>query len=249
MLIFHLDATYVHELSTFDADTYGHNRLAIDKLNAVIHYVQDHYLPNIVSYGHHILYSLPVWKSGTKLPEYSVTSIAFQVYSKQVVDRRNWSIIPKSAQPVILILGMHQFRPLPSLRLPYGTNWHLYGTNNTSYGSVALSREISLTRRLLSLLASVNAATTVVPVWLDVLDGDWRLEVTTWANSKKFKKDALDGGCGWKSSGSSASSLDYTWDHYDEWTYKGKVDSVIHDAYKVTCKSDLYHITYVLKKS
>ena len=174
-----------------------------------------------------------MWKSGKNLPPFALTSVAFHIYSKQPVERRTIRRVSRSSPPVIVILGMNEFRPLPSFRLPYSTTWLIRDGRTPSFGSVTLSQQVFLNKRLLPLLAKVNAATTIVPIWLDVEGGELKLDLTTWDGEKSKKR----GACNWTLVSSSATALEYKWDHHDEWTYKGRVHDVTRDAYKVSCES------------
>ena len=244
------DATYVHELSTFDETTYGHNRLAIEKLNASIHYIQQYYLGHLTTLGHNVLFSIPIFKSA-KVPSFGLTTVAFHTYSKEVVERRTLRRLARTVQsPVIVILGMTESRPLPSYRLPYSTSWLIQDSRSLSIGSVTLSQKVFLAKRLLPLLAKVNAATTIVPIWLDVEGGEWKLDLTTWDGEKSKKRRETT----WTPvAATSSAALEYKWDHHDEWTYKGHhISDSTHEEYKVSCESlsvQLVHSVHPLTRT
>ncbi len=73
-----------------------------------------------------------VWKSGTSLPSYTLTSVAFQVYSKVEITRHNWAHVTPGQEPIV-VFGMTGFRPLPSNHLDYSTGWVVQGNKGISH--------------------------------------------------------------------------------------------------------------------
>jgi hypothetical protein len=154
------EATFIHELSTFDDASYGRSRLGVDKAQAVIYYIQDHFLRHLSASGHHILYSIPVWVADKDRPRHAFTDVKFHVYSKQVVERGNWGRLSKIYQPILVIIGVTGRRSLPHHQLQYSTNWLMRASEGISYGTVSLSRDLFLDGLLIPLLNKVNAATS-----------------------------------------------------------------------------------------
>jgi hypothetical protein len=237
------EATFIHELSTFDDASYGRSRLGIDKVQAVIYYIQDHFLRHLSASGHHILYSIPVWVAEKDRPRDAFTDVTFQVYSKQVVERGNWSRVSKIYQPILVIIGVTGNRSLPRHRLQYSTNWLIRASEGISYGTVSLSRDLFLDGLLIPLLNKVNVATTVVPIHIGVEAGEWDLALSTWGGKGSRKK----GPCAWKSVGANADALLYKWEHRDDWTYEH--DSTVKNAnkgsYFVSCEFGNTHHPYL----
>ncbi|KAF9516569.1 hypothetical protein BS47DRAFT_1390620 [Hydnum rufescens UP504] len=154
-------ATFIHELSTFDDASYGRSRLGIDKVQAVIYYIQDHFLRHLSASGHHILYSIPVWVAD-KVPRDMPSPMSRSTY-----------IPNKSLNEAIGV---------------YSTNWLIRASEGISYGTVSLSRHLFLDGLLIPLLNKVNVATTVVPIHIGVEAGEWDLALSTWGGKGSRKK-------------------------------------------------------------
>ncbi|OSX64959.1 hypothetical protein POSPLADRAFT_1044390 [Postia placenta MAD-698-R-SB12] len=121
-------AEFLHEFSSFEGLFQKRDHRPIDKVQAAVHYIKSHYLPHLAHWGLHILYTVPIWHSGTleTLPSCSLTSIAYHIYSKTQITRHTWAHV--AAEPAIVILGMIGFRSLPSTYLDAksAARWEAY---------------------------------------------------------------------------------------------------------------------------
>ncbi|CCM02877.1 uncharacterized protein FIBRA_04991 [Fibroporia radiculosa] len=231
-------AQFLHEFSTFEGLFQMDDRRPIDKVQAAVHYLKSHYLPYLAHWGLHIIHTVPIWTFGSTLPSCALTSVAFHVYSKLTITRQNWAHVSTAQEPVIAILGMSSFRPLPSTQLEYSADWVVRATKGISYGTVCVSRAAFMEQRLLHLLARVNALTTVVPKFSGIHNGVWKLELTTWA--KHEWKSSED--CKWVAVPAEHDGFSkYAWQHRDCWKYEheGSGD-VANGTYAVSCLTRNY---------
>ncbi|KAF7372492.1 SRCR domain-containing protein [Mycena venus] len=162
--------------------------------------------------------------------------VTYQVVTKTKVTLETCRhTIKDSDGPVILILGMCGFRSMPTVRLQWFSGWVLSGQK--SLGSICLSREMFLEGRLLKLLALVNKKTTIVPEWAGIVNGDWDYELTILEKHSRRQNERGS----WKFFGRTDKSLDYIWDHHDEWKHDSKHDGFSgeekHGEYSVSCRT------------
>ncbi|KDQ49725.1 hypothetical protein JAAARDRAFT_142971 [Jaapia argillacea MUCL 33604] len=241
-------AEWIYKLSSFDGLCLG-NREALDLVKSTAHYLTQHYFPTLTLHGHHILYSIPIWKEGSKPPSTGLTSVGFHVYSKHTYHRDNCRHASTITDTCIVIFGMTNFSPMPATRIEYTTEWIVRLKRGFSHGTICLSRKVFLQDRLLLALAQVNAATTVVPffpghedeslkyakVFTGLEDGEWELGVTTWGERNTHRKNR---GCKWEVIKGSESH--YKWDHADKWSYEheGAHDDKNNGLYTVHCKTN-----------
>lgn len=233
LMFFSPAAEFLHEFSSFEGLFQKRDHRPIDKVQAAVHYIKSHYLPHLAHWGLHILYTVPIWHSGTleTLPSCSLTSIAYHIYSKTQITRHTWAHV--AAEPAIVILGMIGFRSLPSTYLEYTADLVITASRGISYGTVSVSRSVFLDQRLLQLLTRINALTTVVPKFYGVHNGAWKLELTTWAQHE-WRKDQA---CDWTAVTDEEGHLKYKWQHRDYWTYEHEGSGeVANGSYSVSCK-------------
>ena len=232
-----LDAEFIHEFSNFDGLFNSHDKRPIEKVQALVTYLQSYYFAQIVASGYHILYSLPIYKAGaTNLPAGALTEVTFQIYSQTQYDRHNWGQVTKATEPVMLILGMTNYRALPAAQLKYSSSWIIRASRGIAYGTVSLSRKTFLDDKLLALLARVNAITTIVTLPFAIERGAWKLQLTTWAQSETRKGSV----CKWVLDSNIGGLLKYKWEHRDSWRYEheGSTD-ITNGSYSVDCASSL----------
>ncbi|THG96118.1 hypothetical protein EW026_g5654 [Hermanssonia centrifuga] len=228
------NTTFIHEFSSFDG-LYSHDRRSIDKVQAIVTYLQSYYFTQFISSGYHVLYTIPVWKPTTNLPSYALTEAIFHVHSPKPVTRLTWHQVTKVNEPIIVILGMTGSRPLPALRLTWTTNWTLRATKAISYGTVSLSKRVFLEERLLTLLAEVNALTTVIVQPFRLHNNSWSPELTTLAQAERGAHTR------WVLDTEKAGLLKYKWEHRDGWSYEhwGSNDTM-NGNYSVHCTTKNY---------
>ena len=129
--------------------------------------------------------------------------------------------------------GMTGFKPMPSRRLAFSTNWVVRANKNVSHGTVSISRHVFMDERLLKLLAKINTFTTIVPLFSGVENGVWKLELTTWGQHPMRKNRA----CEWKAVSEREGHLKYKWQHRDGWSYEHEGSSdIVNGSYSVSCE-------------
>ncbi|KAI9068126.1 hypothetical protein FKP32DRAFT_1672524 [Trametes sanguinea] len=180
------DHSYYQDLNASCNVEDGRSRLL--KIDAVVWYLTQHYFPAVAKHGFNVLSSIPVFKAGPSLPSYALTSVSFQVYSKDEVTRSNWMQVSAGSEPILVILGMTGSRPLPPTRLQYSTNWIAQPPRGVSHGTICISYE-AFKQRLLDLLAKVNAQTSFIPIAdNEALDFFGSLTLRAWENSDRHKR-------------------------------------------------------------
>ncbi|KAJ3554928.1 hypothetical protein NM688_g2854 [Phlebia brevispora] len=230
-------ADFIYEFSTFDGLFHAQDRRAIDKVQAIVTYLQSYWFPQLISSGYHVLYTIPIWDTKVTRPAHALTDAHFEVYSKTVLDLYNWGQVTAGNEPVIAILGMMNGRIPRSWHLSYSTSWIMRATRGISYGTVALSREIFLTERLRPLLSRINAVTTIVPLPFAIENGVWKLELSTWADSTTRRGSDSN----WVLESGEPGVLKYHWKHLDGWTYRHEgSDNITNGAYTVLCTTKNY---------
>ncbi|TFY68932.1 hypothetical protein EVJ58_g722 [Rhodofomes roseus] len=235
-------AEFLYEFSNFEglfhhSHGHTHEHRPIEQVQAVVHYLQGHYLPALAQSGHNIIHTVPVWKAKTNLTSISWTAMHFHVYSKTEITRQNWAQVSGNLEPAIAVFGMTEFRPLPSLRLEYSSNLLIRASKSVSYGTVCISRSAFMEKRLLDLLSLINSRTTVIPLFSGVVDGVWQLQLTTWAEHQWRKSQK----CKWEEISEHAGFMKYGWQHRDGWKYEhegtGEIDN---GTYSVLCSTRNY---------
>ncbi|KZT65463.1 hypothetical protein DAEQUDRAFT_524238 [Daedalea quercina L-15889] len=235
-------AEFLYEFSSFEglfhhSHGHTHEHRPIEQVQAVVHYLQGHYLPHLAYSGFNIIHTVPVWKTKVNMTSVSLTTMHFHVYSKAEITRRNWAHVSGSLEPVIAVLGMTEFRPLPALRLEYSSSLIVRASKHISYGTVCISRPTFMEKRLLDLLSLINARTTVIPLFSGVVDGVWQLQLTTWAEHQWRSSQK----CKWEEVSEHAGFMKYKWQHRDGWKYEhegtGEIDN---GTYSVLCSTHNY---------
>ncbi|OSD07148.1 hypothetical protein PYCCODRAFT_1358933 [Trametes coccinea BRFM310] len=231
------NAQYLHEYSYYgnlvDFRGYeeGHSRML--QLEATIWYLKLQYFRAIREQSLHVLSSIPVFKSGNSLPSYALTSVTFQVYSNKPVTSRNWMHVPAKIEPILVILGMSGWRPLPADRLEYSTNWVVQPQRGgASHGTIGISHRIFTQDRLFHLLSTLNALTTLIPVVFNPLLGFHGVNLKTWAEHEQRKDRPSD----WQLvSPATADHTKYLWEHSEEWRYKLSGNGEIDATQTISC--------------
>lgn len=188
-----------------------------EKLKTIEAYVLK-YLDAFASYGHHILHTVSMATGAFANSLFSFTDVDFKVLTKRRIalstslrDRENVEA------PIVMIYGMCTGRPLPALI--DGWTLGLLPVGKFSVGTLSLSRRAFLERCVLRHLEAINARTTLVPQTKDVVDGQWPVSLTTWAEREERLRSAR--GCGWTQVASKEpNSLTYEWQNRDEWKHK-----------------------------
>ncbi|KZT64494.1 hypothetical protein DAEQUDRAFT_678489 [Daedalea quercina L-15889] len=232
-------AEFLYEFSSFEGlfhHSHGisHEHRPIEQVQAVVHYLQGHYLPHLAQSGLNIIHTVPVWRTKVNMTSVSLTTMHFHVYSKTEITRQNWAHVSGSLEPVIAVLGMTEFRPLPALRLEYSSNLIIRASRSISYGTVCISRSSFMEKRLLDLLSIINSRTTVIPLFSGVVDGVWQLQLTTWAEHQWRSTQQ----CKWEEISRHNGIMKYRWQHRDGWKYEHEGTGVIDNGtYSVLCST------------
>ncbi|GJJ16055.1 hypothetical protein Clacol_010334 [Clathrus columnatus] len=238
------DSRTLHHLGLDFSSLQLGNRTAVGFIRAAVHYLTKHYFTDLTHHGHHILYSTPVWKSGSKPPSGALTSLSFQIYSKYTYTRETVDL----SNAVLILLGMTNFKKHPKGHLEYSSEWVIGSEGVVSAGTVCLSRHVFFEDRLLKSLANINGSSTVVPNFCpnsnnesaaiftgsDDEESEWGLALATWAQRTCVRRKA--GKCDWKINTHKEES-DYKWEYVDKWTYEheNSHDLGKNGAYKISC--------------
>ncbi|EMD37679.1 hypothetical protein CERSUDRAFT_105605 [Gelatoporia subvermispora B] len=230
-------AEFVHEFSRFDGLSHHEDDSPIEKVQAAVHYFQEHYFPQLTQSGLHLLYTIPVWTIRDHIPAHAMTAASFHVYSKLTVTRHNCVHIAPSLEPVLVVIGMTGHREFPASRLEFSSAWVARANSGVSYGTLAISKQIFMDR-FLELFSEINRHTTIVPVFNGIESDKWQLQLTTWAKHQ-FRKQKK---CEWKIRSERDGFVKYAWEHRDVWRYEheGSAGDIVNGVYSVTSVTKNY---------
>lgn len=182
------DVTFLPSLSHIHGRRISRHDLHSNRTaQIVIPLLREHYLGDLSSAGHHILFTVPVWKTAASAPTHGLTSVSFHTCANSSTDPLTGRNSIPSSEAVIVILGMSGGRPLPSPNLNDSTYWVARSHQALAYGTVCISRDVFLRDQLLPLLVDFNAATTVIPSTFGISRDRWQLDLTNWARHPKRK--------------------------------------------------------------
>ncbi|TFY68931.1 hypothetical protein EVJ58_g721 [Rhodofomes roseus] len=206
------DAEFIYQFSNFaglfqQSRDQTHMASSGNQVRTVINYLQRHYLPRLAQSGLNIIHTVPIRKVETSLMSVeSLTTMHFHVYSASTITLENWSHASGSAEPVIVVLGMIQFRPLPAPCLPYSSSLTIRVSKKISYGTIRFTRSAFLDRCILNGLIQINSHTTLIPIFSSIVGPRLTLELNTWAENKwKGTQE-----CEWKESLEHAGLMNYS---------------------------------------
>ncbi|GBE84631.1 hypothetical protein SCP_0606100 [Sparassis crispa] len=231
---------FLHEYSRFESVFEHCDRNTIDVARAIINNIQKQYFSVFTTEGLGVIHTLPIW-AGDALqdrPAHVLTDVAFYVHSESTVDRQNWMEVSEFLAPVIVVLGMCNFRRLPFRYLDLPPSWHALANEQGSHGILAIDRTVFLEDWLLKSLAYVNRATTLIPEFSRPKDGSWEPEMIPWA-THCFKKDHP---CRWQLRSEQDGFLRFAWKNLDGWNYgheSGPTDSM-NGSYAISCGTRNY---------
>ncbi|EKM54053.1 uncharacterized protein PHACADRAFT_209879, partial [Phanerochaete carnosa HHB-10118-sp] len=201
---FDLEHSSFKDLCTAD------DKRSIDKAQAAVVYLRDHYFKRLASTGRHILSTVPVWDASSHAFSRGLTSVSFYTNSERARFDASTSLANVS-EPVVLVVGMNNSKTFP---VPIPQRWDTWVSNNPSpsHGMLALSADSFLHASLLPILSEVNAMTRIEPTPSVVERSPWELYLTSWNNHSQrvvgdcaFVPSPSDGAGGpvryhWKSS-------------------------------------------------
>ncbi|GBE84880.1 hypothetical protein SCP_0700600 [Sparassis crispa] len=230
-------ADFIHEYSTLKGLFQKGTSKPIERLKSAIYYIKSFYFRALAEDGLNILYTVPVWKCGSCPPAYGLTSIMFHVYSQEVITRHNWSQTTAAVEPVIVLLGMTEFRKPPSTQLEYSSSWLIRTKTSLSYGTISIANCVFMKARLLHRLTRINGATTLIPVFSGVEDNVWNLQFTRW-DQHDTRKNAT---CEWKREYGREGFAVYKWQHREGWSYDHESNrEATNGSYNVSCFTQNY---------
>ncbi|EKM54055.1 uncharacterized protein PHACADRAFT_29322 [Phanerochaete carnosa HHB-10118-sp] len=189
---FDLEHSSFKDLCTAD------DKRSIDKAQAAVVYLRDHYFKRLASTGHHILSTVPVWDASSHAFSRRLTSVTFYTDSERA--RFDAGVSQAHArEPAVLVVGMYDGKPLPR---PIPQRWGAWVSNSpsSSHGTLALSADSFLHASLLPILSEMNAMTRIEPTPSVVERSPWQLYLTCWSNHSQrvvgdcaFVPDGADG--------------------------------------------------------
>jgi hypothetical protein len=192
----------------------------------------DEYLHYLERSGHNIIHSVPIFKQALT---FGLTDVSIQVVSKTVITVRNVTHVHEA--PVLLVLGMLEHRPMPTITISWGAGWVIPPRKgHVSYGTICLSQRTFLEGRLLHLLEQINRETTVIPRFPNEDEDEHTVYLTTW-NQHTHRRNK---GCNWTLSDKHHSDwLEYIFEHKDVREYSHEMSGAHPelDEYSVLCES------------
>jgi hypothetical protein len=131
---------------------------------------------------------------------------------------------------------------MPRGRLPPDVNWVCGTKDQFPQGMICVNRREFLESKILAMLEAINRKTTVVPNFSGVHNGEWFLELTTWAEHHRLSSSK----CLWKENAPTISgdndNLNFSWRYRDEWRYEHEGDHGGCGLYTVKCMSPFYSL-------
>ena len=134
-----VDASFLLELSKFDALFADRRKRPIDKVQSMVTHLRHHYFKELMAHGHHVLHTVPVYKAHHELSVYSLTDISFHVFSETRISRQTLTKQSRFQEPVIIIVGMTNNRSMPAMRLT--EEWLAMLGRLSSFGAICISAE------------------------------------------------------------------------------------------------------------
>lgn len=201
---------------------------------ALIYYISGHYLPILSRARYQVLYTIPLAAVDVQRCHSStLTAVKFQIlpfsHSSSATVSRQSIIHDRNS---VVFLGMTDCHLMPQGQLPRGINWVCGTKDQYPQGAICIARHAFLECSVLAMLEIINRNTTVVPHFSGVHDGEWFLELTTWAKHERL----INLACLWKQLPADSDCLNFDWKNRDEWRYEHEGDSSGSGLYTVKCK-------------
>lgn len=205
----------------------------------MVAHLRHHYFKELMAAGHHILHTIPVWKTHHGLSPYAVTDVSFHVFSEVKITRQTLTRQSRLKEPVIIIVGMTGNRPMPAMT--FSGTWLATAGRLSSFGVVCISADIFLKPKLLKLFSHINATTTMIPVFTGVNKDNWGLDMIAWHEHGKL------GGQPCEFELHNKHPLQYRWRHHEGWTYEHSGNTFLaRESYTVACafffRSRLFYV-------
>lgn len=207
------------------------------------------YLFELSRGGHSVIKTVPTFVHDHTDP-LGFSDISFKVLTKEEISVDTYAAselrTTVSDTPIVVIFGVCSNRKLPAFTSKWSLGWLPSGAAKNAVGTVWFSRESFLESRLLHAPESFNARTTVVPTFAGVVDGQWKCDITTWDKHEPY--GARGQVCHWHKAGnSSPRSLEYVWEHYDNWSNR-EGDSLSEGEYSIACKYKFCNLPLAVTK-
>ncbi|KAF8578110.1 hypothetical protein K439DRAFT_1663900 [Ramaria rubella] len=212
------------------------------KDDALVWYVQRHYLPQLKQEGHDVLYSFPTWKraGSSALIRYAPYSFDFQIFPAPHEGLKDISNTPENKQKLgncnlLVIYGMINIKARPPSPLSR-CNWRWSDCDQAFSGMFALSRSAFLDRWLLGNLMRINKRTTLVPTLRGIrASGTWDLELVKWDEDPCNEDES----CDWVQVKDRDSALQFEWKNMEErvHTHRGAVSDIRNGHASIFCET------------
>ncbi|EKM54030.1 uncharacterized protein PHACADRAFT_257614 [Phanerochaete carnosa HHB-10118-sp] len=212
------NVTLLHEFSRFEGLFTGQHKRSIEKVQAAVVYLRDYYLKDFVNSGHHVLYTIPVFRTPSEENFYGLTGAYFHVYTSRASAEQVSIDQTRISHSTILIVGTCEGRGTPAIPLQYWSEWVAHSGRFASYGTVGISNKLFLNNRFLEILSRINAATTIIPSFSGIEKEQWILKLTGWSNHEERKGSACPFGL--TQANVSEDMLVYVWRCSDVWDYQ-----------------------------
>lgn len=194
------------------------------------------YFGRLAYSGCNIVYSVPVRAQRGQNLSYAYTDVKYQIVTKSPITLQTY--VGRNAvydAPVILILGMCNFRSMPASVVWWHDFWVIPNLKYKTIGTVYLSKNAFLESRLLPLLEKINEKTTVVPQFAGIVNDEWHFDIATWEKDAHRNRQR----CAWgKADSTSKDVIEYVWNHYGEMSQreKGTVGTETNAETTLSCK-------------
>ena len=209
-----IDAQFSAQYSVLEDEEYGDKEAMLRRMT-LAEYIKTIYFPSLVARGAHIIATIPVYHSEARHAFYRFTDMTFRTYTveTELATLTEDEDTVKRSDQILFVLGMTANRPLPPVStFTPSKRWILRG--RFSHGLFAISRNTFLTR-LHSLLARVNAVTTLVSVSPSSRAKARGSVVQLWDKHPDRKKEP----CTWRavSGKDDASATEFEWKYSQDW--------------------------------
>ncbi len=219
--------------NSWDQDGFTDNRVQMTIVDRIL----KEYLPELMTHGAHIVASVPIYKPTAAPAFYRLTSMAFRTYTETSVSNGGADAELSRPEQILFVLGMTaNGAPPRATTFKPSARWVVHARAGFSHGTFAISRN-TFHLRLHSLLARVNALTTLVPVSpsYDGMAGG-RDIVQQWAKHKDFSRQP----CDWKAvdSDDNLTADKFEWQYTREWNMSEEGTRLaVRGNYFVSCES------------
>ena len=213
-LTYATDAQFSAQYSVLEDEEYGDKEAMLRRMT-LAEYIKTVYFPSLVARDAHIIATIPIYHPEARPAFYRFTDMTYRTYTveTELATLTEDEDTVKRSDQILFVLGMTSNHPLPPIStFSPSKRWILRG--RFSHGLFAISRSTFLSR-LHSLLARVNAVTTLVSVSPSSRAKARGNVVQLWDKHPDRKKEP----CTWRpvSGKDDASATEFEWKYSQDW--------------------------------